>query len=81
MLVSDGQTLSGGFELLFPRFDYVSAKGRRLEGSPVKPNVKVPTTDVGWLGSPDQALRRIAQYLESVAPIDRRRENKPSSRA
>ena len=81
VLMSNSQTLTGGFELLYPQYDYVSAKGRRLEGNPVKPDIKIVTTDVGWVGNPDEALRQIAKYLETMSPTDRKRENNPSSHA
>lgn len=81
VLMSDSKTLPGGFELVFPRFDYVTARGKRLEKNPIKPDVVFATVDVGWAGSPDTALRHIAQYLEKVARSRSERENNRTSRA
>jgi C-terminal processing protease CtpA/Prc len=81
VLVSDSRPLPGGFALVFPGLDYVSAGGRRLEKHPVKPDVTVRTVDVGWPGRPDTALRKVARYLESVAFSRARRVNNPPSRA
>lgn len=81
VLMSDSKTLPGGFELVFPRFDYISARGRRIEKNPIRPDVTVETVDVGWSGSPDTALRQIAKYLEKVARSESARENIRTSRA
>lgn len=81
VLMSDSQTMPGGFELVYPRFDYVSARGRRIEKNPVRPDVVVETVDVGWAGNPDTALRIVAKYLEKVAPNRARRENNRTARA
>lgn len=42
VLVSTFQTLPHGFRIQFPLADYVSAKGRRLEGRPLTPDLAVP---------------------------------------
>jgi C-terminal processing protease CtpA/Prc len=81
VLVSDSRNLPGGFALVFPGLDYVSAGGKRLERHPVKPDVTVRTVDVGWPGRPDTALLKVARYLESVAFSPARRVNNPRSRA
>lgn len=81
VLMSDAKTLPGGFELIFPRFDYISAKGRRIEKKPIQPDVKVETVDIGWMGSPDTALKQIAKYLEKGATSKPVRENIRTSRA
>ncbi|MGV3615946.1 MAG: S41 family peptidase [Fimbriimonas sp.] len=75
VLMSEARTLPGGFELVFPKYDYVSAQGRRLERKPVRPDVMVATSDIGWPGNPDSALRWIAKYLEKVSRTASRREN------
>jgi C-terminal processing protease CtpA/Prc len=81
VLMSDSKTMPGGFELVFPRFDYISARGRRLERNAVRPDVPVETVDVGWAGNPDTALRQIAKYLEKGARTPSSRENNRTARA
>lgn len=81
VLMSDSKTMPGGFELVYPRYDYISVRGRRLERNPVRPNVEVETVDLGWAGNPDTALRRIAKYLEKGSRRASVRENNRIARA
>jgi hypothetical protein len=60
VLLSTHARLPHGFELQIPTADYVTTKGVRLEGSPIRPHIQAPT---GRAANPQDAVRAAAGLL------------------
>jgi hypothetical protein len=60
VLLSTHARLAHGYELQIPTADYVTTKGVRLEGSPVRPHISVPT---GRAANPRDAVAAAAGLL------------------
>jgi carboxyl-terminal processing protease len=67
VLFSSFARLPHGFEIQYPGADFLTAKGRRLEGNPLRPDVYAPTPR---RGEPDQALARALELLKAATADD-----------
>jgi C-terminal processing protease CtpA/Prc len=61
VLMSTFHRLPHGFQLQFPISDYVSIRGDRLEGSPLRPDVELSPAEVRTAAAVDAALATLSQ--------------------
>lgn len=67
VLFSSYARLPHGFEIQYPGADYVTGKGRRLEGNPLRPDVSAPSPR---RGEEDQGIARAVEVLRSAIAED-----------
>lgn len=71
VLVSTYEDMPGGFKMKVPHSEYVSIKGRRIEGNPLKPDVAVSRRDLisGATVEEDGAVRAALAKLRGEAGV------------
>lgn len=69
VLVSTMAPLNDGWQLQFPLSDYITAKGVRLEGNGIEPEVGVP---MAKFGEPDTAIEKAQALLKRIELRDSR---------
>ncbi|RYG47706.1 PDZ domain-containing protein [bacterium] len=66
VLVSVISPATNGFTLQYPLSDYVTIKGRRLEGNGVVPDVEAEESRLRLPGAPDDAVAKAVQALKAI---------------
>jgi len=63
VLLPTGEYLTSGYLLEYPVFDYVSARGRRLEKFSIQPDLNLEDEVQGWPGHLDPAWIKAEKFL------------------